>query len=47
MKAVLKEIEVPEFEDFMLRHPIKMLFAETEESDELFRFGTTIEGSPV
>lgn len=43
MKAVLKEIEVPEFEDFMLRHPIKMLFAETEESDELFRFGTTIE----
>lgn len=43
MRAILKEIEVPEFNDNMLRHPIKMFFAETEESDELFRFGTTIE----
>lgn len=40
MKAILKDIEVPEN---MLRHPIKMLFAESEESDELFHFGTTIE----
>lgn len=43
MRAILKEIEVPEFKDNMLRHPIKMFFAETEESDELFCFGTTIE----
>lgn len=43
MKAILKEIEVPEFNNNMLRHPIKMLFVETEESDEVFYFGTTIE----
>jgi len=43
MKAILKEIEVPKFENFMLRHPIKMLFAETEKSEEIFRFGTNIE----
>ena len=43
MKAILREIEVPEFEDYMMRHPIKMLFSETEESDEIYRFGTTIE----
>lgn len=43
MKAILKAIEVPEYEDYMLRHPIKMLFAESEENDELYRFGTIIE----
>ena len=43
MKAILKEIKVPEFKDYMLSHPIKMLFAETKESNELFHFGTTIE----
>lgn len=43
MKAILKEIEVPEYKDNILRHPIKMYFAETEESEEIFRFGTTIE----
>lgn len=43
MKAILREIEVPEYEDFMFRHPIKMLFADTEDSNELFCFGTTIE----
>ena len=43
MKAILKEIEVPENEDYMLRHPIKMLFAETDGSEEIYRFGTTIE----
>lgn len=43
MKAILKGIEVLEFEDYMFRHPIKMLFAGTEESDKIYRFGTTIE----
>ena len=43
MKAILKEIEVPEYEDYMLRHPIKMLFTETDGSEEIYRFGTTIE----
>lgn len=43
MKAILKEIEVPESTGYMLRHPIKMLFAETEGSDEIYHFGTTIE----
>ena len=43
MKAILKEIEVPEYKDNILRHPIKMYFAETEESEEFYRFGTTIE----
>lgn len=43
MKAILKEIEVPEFEDNMFRHPIKMFFTETEESNEIYHFGTTIE----
>ena len=43
MKAILKEIEIPEFDDIMLRHPIKMLFAESEESEEIYRFGTSIE----
>lgn len=43
MKAILKEIEVPEYDGNMLRHPIKMLFAESEESNELYSFGTTVE----
>lgn len=46
MKAILKEIEVPKYKDYRFKHPIhpiKMLFAETEESDEIYRFGTTIE----
>lgn len=43
MKAILKEIEVPEYDENMLRHPIKMLFAESEESNELYRFGTNVE----
>ena len=43
MKAILKEIEVPEYDNNMLKHPIKMLFAESEESEELYSFGTTIE----
>lgn len=43
MKAILKEIEIPEIKGIMLRHPIKMLFAESEESEEIYRFGTTIE----
>ena len=43
MRAILKEIEVIESNVDMLRHPIKMLFADSEESDELFHFRTTIE----
>lgn len=43
MKAILKEIEVPEYDGNILRHPIKMLFAESEESNELYSFGTTVE----
>ena len=43
MRAILKGIEVIESNNYMLKHPIKMLFADYEGSDELFRFGTTIE----
>lgn len=43
MRAILKGIEVIESNNYMLKHPIKMLFADSEGSDELFRFGTTIE----
>lgn len=43
MKAILKKIEFSEYNEVILKHPIKMYFAETDESDELFRFGTTIE----
>ena len=43
MKAILKEIEVLASIGYMRKHPIKMLFAETEKSDELFTFGTTLE----
>ena len=43
MKAILKDIEVPEVGNLAIRHPIKMLFAETEYSDNFYRFGTTIE----
>lgn len=43
MKAILREIEVPEYEDYMLKHPVKMLFAESSKSDDLYVFGTTFE----
>lgn len=43
MKAILKKIEVPKFKDNMFRHTIKMFFAETEKSDELFVFSTELE----
>lgn len=43
MKAILKDIEVTDYDESMLRHPITMFFVESEESDELYRFGTTVE----
>lgn len=43
MKAILKEIEAFKYDGNKLRHPIKMLFAKSEESDELYHFGTTVE----
>lgn len=43
MKAILREIEVPKYEDSIMRHPIKTLFADTEEYDEFYRFGTIID----
>lgn len=43
MKAILREIEVPEYSGRRKKHPIKMLFAESETSDEFYCFGTTIE----
>lgn len=42
-QAVLKKIEVNEYLDSMPPHSIRMYFAETSESDELYVFGTTIE----
>ncbi|WP_288907169.1 hypothetical protein, partial [uncultured Treponema sp.] len=41
MRAILKKIEV--IENHRLSHPIKMFFADSEESNELFLFLTTIE----
>lgn len=43
MKAILKDIEAPEVGYFAIRHPLKMIFAETADSDNLYYFGTTIE----
>lgn len=43
MKAILREVEVPGYKGLMFGHPIKMLFTETEGSDEIYHFGTTIE----
>ena len=43
MKAFLKKIEVPKFDENMRWHRIKMLFAESEESGELYYFETTLE----
>jgi hypothetical protein len=43
MKAILKGIEASEYDENMLRHPIKMFFVKSKGSDELYHFGTTIE----
>ena len=43
MKAILKQIEIPEYEDILFnRHPIKMLFAESVDSEELYHFWNNI-----
>lgn len=42
-QAVLKKIEVGDYKDSLPPHSIRMYFAETSESDELYVFGTTIE----
>lgn len=43
MKAFFKGIEVLKGKEFMQKHPIRMVFSESVESDELYYFGTTIE----
>ncbi len=43
MKAILKEIKVPQYHKNNRRHPIKMFFSESEDNNELYCFGTTIE----
>lgn len=43
MKAILKKIEVRKYDEYMPWHPIRMFFAKSKESNELYRFKTTIE----
>ena len=43
MKAILKKIEAREYQNRLPLHPVKMLFAESSESEELYAFETTIE----
>ena len=43
MMVILKEIEFCEYKSYMRHHKIKMIFAEKEDSEELYTFYSTIE----
>ena len=45
MMVKLKEIEFCEHKSYMRHHKIKMIFAEKEDSEELYTFYSTIEVS--